>query len=238
MPFKHMTDRRQIEALRDPAVVQKYGGDIKDGLYEWETTFLNSSGFFGSPGKRLLSLGCGGGREALPLAQMGFDVTAIDACAALIAKAREAAQSGKVRVNFLTATVPPLSAELGAFSHIMATYNFLSYIYELEEMKRLLRQVKERMARNGKFFFTFHDRTSRARSLDGCGIVKEVPQLPGVNCATIKARFFRRDELFPLIEGAGLRVVDSRRIGELVRDASRPVKWGTSTVLCLASHQQ
>ena len=45
---------------------------------------------FAAPSKtRVLDIGCAGGRNAVPLARAGFDVTALDASPAMVAKTRE-----------------------------------------------------------------------------------------------------------------------------------------------------
>ena len=51
--------------------------------------------FFSSYPKRgkLLDLGCGQGRDAIPLARMGFEVTAIDSSSVGIAQMKQIAQN-------------------------------------------------------------------------------------------------------------------------------------------------
>lgn len=50
-------------------------------------------------GGRVLDFGCGEGRLAIPLAQMGFDVIAADAAPAMLDRLRKRARSQKVRLQ-------------------------------------------------------------------------------------------------------------------------------------------
>src|SRR3990172_6890165 len=52
-------------------------------------------------GTRLLDLGCGYGRHAIPLAQRGYAVTAMDLSRASLAVARRSAREAGVRVRWL-----------------------------------------------------------------------------------------------------------------------------------------
>ncbi|MFO0948761.1 MAG: class I SAM-dependent methyltransferase [Planctomycetota bacterium] len=53
------------------------------------------------PPSRVLELGCGTGTNAVFLAKMGFDVTAVDLSATAIEQARRRAEKGGVQVGFL-----------------------------------------------------------------------------------------------------------------------------------------
>ena len=72
-----------------------------------------------APGSRVLDLGCGDGRHAVPLAAQGLDVTAIDQSPAAIAALQHRAQRAGVRlsaaVQDLTEYEPP-----GAFDAVIA----------------------------------------------------------------------------------------------------------------------
>lgn len=64
---------------------------------------------------RLLLLGVGGGREAIPLAQMGFDVTGVDFVPGMVEKARENAAQRGVRIEGLVQEISKLDVPDGAY---------------------------------------------------------------------------------------------------------------------------
>jgi len=81
-----MTDGQAVtkEVYEDPGVVrafQEAGGKSAARLEAFARDL---------PGKRLLDLGCGPGVDALHFAELGFQVTAVDYSAAMIAAARAA----------------------------------------------------------------------------------------------------------------------------------------------------
>src|SRR3954467_8569886 len=76
----------------------------------------------GGPGARLLELGVGTGRLALPLADLGFDVTGVDASAAMLAAL--AAKPGGTRVTGVLADIADLDAVGGGpFDVVYVAWN-------------------------------------------------------------------------------------------------------------------
>jgi ubiquinone/menaquinone biosynthesis C-methylase UbiE len=81
-----------------------------------------------APGRRLLDVGCGAGREAIGFARAGLEVVGLDIAPAMIARAREGARAARVAVEFVvgepltwTAAGSPFDAiyfSPGIYSHI------------------------------------------------------------------------------------------------------------------------
>lgn len=67
---------------------------------------------------RALDLGAGPGRQALALAERGFDVTATDVSAAAVSAARERARAAGLRVSFLVDDITS-SALTGTFQLVL-----------------------------------------------------------------------------------------------------------------------
>ncbi|EFU40251.1 Methyltransferase type 11 [Paenibacillus vortex V453] len=72
------------------------------------------------PNSRILEVGCGTGRTACHLSEMGYQVTAIDLNENMIKKARTRAEAMKMDVQFLQADVCELPFEDNQFDLIMA----------------------------------------------------------------------------------------------------------------------
>ena len=77
---------------------------------------------------RAVDLGCGEGDNAIFLAQHGFDVTALDAAPAAIAKARSKAREADVEVDFVVDDLTHLRAVTGQFGVLVdyGTFDDLS----------------------------------------------------------------------------------------------------------------
>src|SRR4051794_39543360 len=95
-----------------------YGEAMADVYDAWFADALDTRGavgflgplaeLVGGPGARLLELGVGTGRLAVPLAEQGFDVTGVDASAAMLAAL--AAKPGGSRVTAVHADMVDLDA--------------------------------------------------------------------------------------------------------------------------------
>jgi SAM-dependent methyltransferase len=91
---------------------------------------------------RALELGCGTGTNAIFLAQLGYEVTAVDLSPTALERAREKARQAKVKVNFLEADVTALPDLGGPFPfvfdrgtyHVVRSINLAGFQKMLTEM--------------------------------------------------------------------------------------------------------
>ena len=91
--------------------------------------FLEDCASLLPPAARILSLGEGEGRNAVYLAGLGFDVTAVDASAVGLAKARQLAQERGVTLTTITADLNDYPIEAAAWDVII---NFFCHMPEPE----------------------------------------------------------------------------------------------------------
>lgn len=68
-----------------------------------------------TPGGRLLDVGCGGGREAVGFARMGYRVVAIDVAPRMIDAARRNAQRSGLAIDFRVQSVTTLAETAGSY---------------------------------------------------------------------------------------------------------------------------
>ncbi len=100
-----------------------------------------------SPG-RVLELGAGTGRLAIPLAASGLAVTALDASEAMLRRLREHDPDQRVTavLGDMTADLPP-----GPFDVVLVAYNTLFNLLRAEDQAACFRAVARRLTPGGAF---------------------------------------------------------------------------------------
>lgn len=103
---------------------------------------------------RVLDLGAGTGRMALPLARAGHAVVGVDASPAMLARAREklAAEAPAVRsrVDLLEADARELDAPGAPFDLAIAPFRVLQHFPERDDQLRVLATLRAHLARGGR----------------------------------------------------------------------------------------
>jgi SAM-dependent methyltransferase len=130
-----------------------YGETIAEVYDEWPGTPATGEETAASlaalaPGKRLLELGVGTGRVALPLVERGFDVTGVDVSEAMVARLR--AKPGGDRVTIAMgdmADVPPD----GPFDLVYVVFNTFWGLTTQDAQLRCFENVAGRLAPAGLF---------------------------------------------------------------------------------------
>jgi SAM-dependent methyltransferase len=130
-----------------------YGETIAEVYDEWPGTpatgeataaFLAEA----APGNRLLELGIGTGRVALPLVERGFDVTGVDVSEAMVARLR--AKPGGDRVRVVMGDMGDVPAE-GPFDLVYVVFNTFWGLTTQAAQVRCFENVARRLAPEGLF---------------------------------------------------------------------------------------
>ena len=125
--------------------------DVYDNWYadvtDVEATVGRLLGLAG-PGGRVLELGVGTGRLAIPMAAAGLDVTGIDSSATMLAKLAELDRGDSVD-TFLGDMVDDLPD--GRFDVVLAAYNTLFNLLTAERQQACFTSVAQRLAAAGRF---------------------------------------------------------------------------------------
>ena len=74
------------------------------------------------PRGAVLDVACGGGRNAIFLAERGFDVTAVDVSDEALDRARRRADEAGVDVDFVRTDANAMDLEAGAYDAVVVTY--------------------------------------------------------------------------------------------------------------------
>ena len=110
-------------------------------------------------GTRCLDIGCGAARNAIPLAQMGFQVTGTDLSEPMLAAARERNNAAGVPVDFVLAPMAPLPFRDKSFDFVVAhgIWNLAHSGVEFRDAVKEAARVSSPGA--GLFLFTFSRNT-------------------------------------------------------------------------------
>ena len=102
---------------------------------------------------RALDLACGEGRNAVWLAEQGWDVTGVDFSEVALGKAAELARARGVEVEWVAADVLELEPAPAAFDLVVALYLQLPH----DELAEALRRAARAVARHGTLLVLGHD---------------------------------------------------------------------------------
>jgi SAM-dependent methyltransferase len=116
-------------------------------------------------GGRLLLLGVGGGREAIPLARMGFEVTGVDFVPEMVAKAAENAVRHGVKIEGIVQEISKIDVPAGAFDVVWLSAATYSCVPTRSRRMEMLQRIGKALKPGGYFICQFRwdtrDETSR-----------------------------------------------------------------------------
>ncbi len=120
---------------------------VQQGAAVEEIDFIDQA--LALPGaSRVLDLGCGFGRHAIPLAERGYDVTGLDLSPRQLEVARQLGEQLHVRVDWVERDMRDLS-QLGPFAGCVCLYTAFGYFSD-EENLGVLRAVRDVLAPEGR----------------------------------------------------------------------------------------
>ncbi len=108
--------------------------------------------FFPAKGKKLLVLGCGGGRTLLPLYKKGFDITAIDIVPAMVEASRK--RIGNLPIKVLEMDAVDLKFSDNSFDYVFFPFHGLDCV---DDRYKCVSEVKRVLRPGGVFIFNSHN---------------------------------------------------------------------------------
>lgn len=102
---------------------------------------------------RILELGCGTGRVAIPVARTGVQVVGVDRSDSMLARARTRVQRARVGsgVQLLRGDIRHLPFPDNTFPLVMAPYGILQSLLDEDVLRATLEDVNRVLTRNGTF---------------------------------------------------------------------------------------
>jgi 2-polyprenyl-3-methyl-5-hydroxy-6-metoxy-1,4-benzoquinol methylase len=104
---------------------------------------------------RLLLLGVGGGREAIPLAKMGFEVTGADFVPEMVQKAKENAASHGVRIGGIVQEISQIDVPAGFYDVAWLSAAMYSCIPTRGRRVEMLKRIGKALKPGGHFICQF-----------------------------------------------------------------------------------
>ncbi len=142
--------------FRDPAEVAEYERRAREeGLLDWEKAVVSE--YLWPPG-RLLDIGCGAGREAFALYDMGYDVVGIDISEELVESASNAAQELRKPVELQTCNGTQLDFPDCSFHYVVIWGQALGNVPGRENREVLMRECRRVLKPGGRLAFSVHNR--------------------------------------------------------------------------------
>jgi SAM-dependent methyltransferase len=108
----------------------------------------------------LLLLGVGGGREAIPLARLGFRVTGVDYVGAMVERAIENAARRGVQIEGLVQEISQLDVPAEAYDVVWLSRAMYSCVPTRARRVAMVRRIARALKPGGRFLCQFHWRAS------------------------------------------------------------------------------
>jgi 2-polyprenyl-3-methyl-5-hydroxy-6-metoxy-1,4-benzoquinol methylase len=104
----------------------------------------------------LLLLGMGGGREAIPLAKMGFSVTGVDFVPEMVEKATRNAREQGVEIEGLVQEISEIEISANSYDIVWLCSTMYSCVPTRKKRVEMLRKIRRALKPDGYFVCQFH----------------------------------------------------------------------------------
>ena len=167
-------------------------------------------------GLRLLDIGCGGGLLSEPMARLGADVVGADAAERNIPVARVHAEQSGLTIDYRHTSAEALAAEGEQFDVVLN----MEVVEHVADPQAYLTACHDLLKSGGLMLCSSINRTPKSFAMAIVGAEYIMRWLPKGTHEWSK--FITPDELFKMIEIAGLRPVDRKGY------VFNPISWGWS----------
>jgi SAM-dependent methyltransferase len=135
--------------------VEKFSEEsfLETGLHQDELKIIDQ---FPNKSGNLLLLGVGGGREAIPLARMGFCVTGVDFIPEMVDRAIENASRHGVKIEGLVQELSQLDLPKDYFDIVWMSRSMYSSVPTRKKRVEMVQRISKALKPGGAFICQFH----------------------------------------------------------------------------------
>lgn len=116
---------------------------------EWEALILHDLAELLSPGSRILDVGCGYGRIAVPLALAGHRVSGLDLSETMIRAAQTGAEAAGVPIAFVVGSMTEMPYADSSFDSVLCLWSAFHELLHETEQEQALREMWRVLAPGG-----------------------------------------------------------------------------------------
>ncbi len=127
----------------------------KKGLKIWEKEVIRD---FFPPNSDVLIIGCGMGREAFVLYEMGYKVTAVDISEPILKQAKALASEYKMNIDFSIINGLDLPFNDNSFDIVIIWSQTFGLLYGTDNQFHMLNECKRVLKKEGILSFSAHDK--------------------------------------------------------------------------------
>lgn len=122
----------------------------EDSFLEAQSQLHDLLACLDAPGRRLLDLGCGPGRFAVPLAMAGWNVTGLDLSQSLLQSGRQFAETSDASVEWVHGDMRSYSRP-GAFDAVICMWTSFGYFDDVDDDQQVIAQSFANLTAGGRF---------------------------------------------------------------------------------------
>ncbi|MBI5095216.1 MAG: class I SAM-dependent methyltransferase [Candidatus Hydrogenedentes bacterium] len=212
--------------------IEKYCERATAGLLDWEDAIIGK--YFPSPPQPVLDVGCGAGREAFALQELGYDVTAVDISEELLRAARSKSNEQGRPITFLHCDGKHLNFDDDSFACVLIPSQVMGNIPGASSRLEFLREAWRVLRADGIVVFCGHNRSIAEQLAHQEGVVHASAGLEDGDLIWSESdsgapcywHYFTTEEVTVLCESAGFRVLTCCLASELIEGG-----WDT-IILC------
>ena len=146
------------EYFSDPKVIAYYGSAVK-GTGLWYSEEIVFQDVFQQLEATILELGCGTGRIAIGMHQLGYqNLTATDLCSSMVKEFRSITHHLGVSIPSKSIDATKIPFEDASYDGVIFGFNGLMQIPGSDNRQKAVHEVFRILRPGGKFVFTTHDR--------------------------------------------------------------------------------
>jgi SAM-dependent methyltransferase len=165
-----------------------------------------------APGARLLDLGCGHGRHAVPLAMLGYRVTGLDLSRPLLRRAAALAAGQGAPVGLAEADMRRLPFADGSFDAVVNLFNAFGYLEDDAQDELVLHEVARVLAPGGRFLQELANREALVRGWHDSDVLRHDDGLIVLQERTLDLRAGRDLVRYTLLHPDGRRTTREHAI--------------------------